>query len=608
MEQKRVVLFLMFLVVGILFSSLISAAEITQSSEVDRAYSCLISTIGSNCSTRNVQLNAFNLLAISYDESLQEKCKASLISKKNTNNCWPSTEGGSCEVKPTALSIIALLKIDVDVEKEINWTLSKQKLENSLTWFLEIDTANYSKCDINGQPIILGEDKKIISGSPDGLERTYNNYWFKIKKIEKNYTISCDKAFTTTLMYQKPSNSAYYVSSNPHSASAGDDTVEKVESYCFGTGSVCEYESSIWATLALLKYGKDISPYMPYLSAMSDDPKNQDYLPSAFLLMITGMSEYEEELKSLQKEGRYWGEGALSLEQTPLAVAALISGNAGGSLEVSEAQKYIIGKQDKATGCWQEDKTSYILYLMWPKSPTTVTPPGTNITTPMTCEERSYSCVPSTRCELANQASGYECSGFAEICCKSPMAEASCKEQGGEACDSTEECSGEVVTTDDEPNCCLQSCILREEPLPQCPTTGDFLCKSKCSTEETPSSIYACSGNMQCCSKIITTTGKNNLWLIILLIILIILVILAIILRNQLQIWWFRIKNGFSSKKGPPPTTRFSPSPPFRPVPPRQLVQRPQNPRMYGRMPISRPSEKDKEFEETMKRLKDISK
>ena len=59
---------------------------------------------------------------------------------------------------------------------------SKEKLENSLTWFLEIDTANYSKCDINGQPIILGEDKKIISGSPDGLERTYNNYWFKIKK------------------------------------------------------------------------------------------------------------------------------------------------------------------------------------------------------------------------------------------------------------------------------------------------------------------------------------------------------------------------------------------------------------------------------------------
>ena len=367
MGQKRVVA-LVFAFIIIISIASIHAAN-ANASDLDKAYGCLKDTItNNNCVTRNIQLNAFNLLAGAYDSTLQSKCKSSLLAKKNANNCWPLTEGGNCDIKSTAISIMALSRIGEDVEKAINWTLDRKRLETGLIWYLEIDVLNSSQCTVNGKNIILGEDKKIItpSGNPEGLEKVYNNYWFKITKMEKEYVISCNKSFTTSLLYQKPNANVYYVSSNPHSASAGDSTKEKVESYCFGP-SGCDYEASLWATMALAKEKRDISPYLPYLSSRSDEPENSRYLPSAFLLMLTEIGEYEEELKGLQREGKYWGDRTMQLDLTPLALSAL-SGR--DITEVRDSQRYLLSLQDKITGCWQEDKTSYILYLAWPKTPT----------------------------------------------------------------------------------------------------------------------------------------------------------------------------------------------------------------------------------------------
>ena len=596
MGQKRVVaLVLAFLIIGLIAS--INAADIN-TSDLDKAYGCLKDSItNNNCATKNIQLNAFNLLAGSYDSSLQSKCKASLLAKKNANNCWPSTEGGTCDLKSTAISIIALSRIGEDVEKAINWTLDHKRLETGLIWYLEIDVSNSSQCTVNGKNIILGEDKKINtpSGNPEGLEKVYNNYWFKITKMEKEYVISCNKSFTTSLLYQKPNANVYYVSSNPHSASAGDSTTEKVNSYCFGPTSGCDYDASLWVTMALAKEKRDISPYLPYLSSRSDEPENSRYLPSAFLLMLTEMGEYEEELKGLQREGKYWGDRTMQLGLTPLALSAL----SGRDLtEVRDSQKYILSLQDKLTGCWQEDKTSYILYLAWPKTPTS--PDTTSPSTPiLTCTDRTYSCVASTRCDTVNQEP-YECSGFGDVCCRRPIQEQTCVEQGGSFCESGQSCSRSVVEAE-KPDCCLGSCITDEQPKDPCPSTAGYSCKNACGTDENYMSSYTCAGSIKCCYKQATTESGSKLWLIILLVVLIILVFLAILFRNQLQVWWFRMKNGVSSKRGPGPSSRPLVVPPYRPVPPRPVMQR-------QFRPSPRSGEKDKEFEETMRKLKDMSK
>lgn len=587
------------------FTTIISAAE--NLTDIEKGYSCLKTSVDStNCVTRNIRLNAFNLLAGAYDSSTQTKCRAALLSKKNANECWPETEAGTCDLKSTAMAIIALNRIGEDVEKPINWTLSHKRLENGLIWYLEIEASNSTQCTVNGKSIILGEDKKIVtpSGNPDGLEKSYGNYWFKITKTEKNYTISCNKSFTTSLLYQKSGttgNSVYYVSSNPHSASAGDITIEKVESYCFGPSSGCDYDSTLWVTMALSKERRDITPYLPYLSSRSDDSENQKYLPSAWLLLLTDMSEYEEELKGLQREGKYWGDRTMQLDLTPIAMSAL-SGR--DITEVRDSERYILSLQDKLTGCWQEDKTSYILYFMWPKTPTSPDPIVPNGTSIITCEDRTYSCVASTRCEIEDQES-YDCSGFGEVCCSNPVPQQTCSEQGGTSCKTGESCSRDTVNTDDEPNCCLDDCIEDQPTQDPCPSTTGYSCKSKCGTDERYNSVYSCAGNLQCCSKATEEKSGSNLWLIILLIILIILVFLAILFRNQLQVWWFRIKSGVSSKKGPGPTTRPMVAPPYRPVPPRP-IQRQETSRMYR--PAPRSGEKDKEFEDTMRKLRDMSK
>ena len=88
------------------------------------------------------------------------------------------------------------------------------------------------------------------------------------------------------------------------------------------------------------------------------------------------------------------------------------------------------------------------------------------------------------------------------------------------------------------------------------------------------------------------------------------MVILAIFFRNQLKIWLFRVKSGFSSKKAPPPGSRPLTSPLFRPMP-RPIPGRPSSQYLYQRGPQRRPAgrtEKDKDFDETMKKLRDMSK
>ena len=102
------------------------------------------------------------------------------------------------------------------------------------------------------------------------------------KCLEKEFSVSCDQDFITALVYQKNTGSTVFVSSETHSSVSLGTTTEKVDSRCFSTGNKCDYEGSLWASIALAKVGEDVSQYIPYLLAFSGD--NQKYLENQKLL------------------------------------------------------------------------------------------------------------------------------------------------------------------------------------------------------------------------------------------------------------------------------------------------------------------------------------
>lgn len=602
MKEKRVLLILVFALISIalLSNSLVFADD---AQEIEKSYNCLKSQLNSSCgNTQNTLQASFNLLAIAYDSSLQSDCKTSLNNKKQ-GSCWSETSSGSCTVKSTAIATLALKHVNSDVSDSINWLKNHTRVSSDLIWYLEIDANNVTQCTINNQAFGLGSDKRLTGANPAGLSKTYNNYWFQITDLGKSYNISCDKEFVTALLYKRPGSGTYYVSSETHSAAAYDYTTESVNGLCFSASNQCDYEGTLWAIMALIEADEDTTQFIPYMTALSDDEINAKYLPLAFLYKRDSSSDdYLQGLLSLQKENKYWQASGNKFYDSSVAMFALQGSTAQ---QLSNAKSYLLSVRN-SNGCWPSD-TAMILYSGWPKSVSQGSAPSTS----RDCAAFGNYCVSASECSLNNSLPNFDCTSLSQVCCSTQPRQETCQEKSGIICKTNERCSETEVPSADG-LCCLASCQ-EIQTTSEC-EQQNYYCSQECSDNEEEKSAYSnsCGLNQICCAEK-AATKSNNLWLIILLIILIILVILAIIFRNQLKIWWFKIKSGAKSKKGPEPTSRPAPSfpPPRPPLMPRQIIPRPPRPpvsaRPVTRQPVEK-SQKDKEFEETMKKLRDMSK
>ncbi len=576
--------------------------------EIDKAYSCLKSQLSENCGdTKSTEQTALSLLAIAYDSGKQSDCKTSLNSKKS-GSCWGTTSSANCDLKSTSLAVLALDNINSAPNDAIEWILSKEKLSPDLDWFLEIDADEATSCDIqvnegSAKTFQMNEDKKM-SGSTTCLSPAESNYYLKISDscLDDEFKISCDKDFKTTLIYKKSGSSVYYISSQTHSSSSGGTTNEQVNAYCFAKSSSCDYEGSLWASLALARTGEEISPYIPYLTSMSDE--NKEYLPSAFLYMLTNEDDYYSDLTNQQKQGKYWEETGKKFYDTSIALLALQNVNIE---EVTNTKDYLLEIQDNS-GCWNSNNirdTAFVLYSAWPKSPV-ISGDGRS-----DCESFNHYCVSSGECLTEDTLDDFYCLHLSDVCCKTRPAEQTCAEKQGIICSSTQECSGADSIASDTNYCCLASCI--EIKKNECENQG-YSCKTSCSSDEVEKTGYNCDyvGDV-CCDK-----EEGGWGIIILLIILIILVILAIIFRNQLKIWWFRIKSKLRFGKGPSESLQ-PPMPPMggvpqlqRPMPrhiiPRRPTHRPR--RALSRRPLKTPKtpKAPDAFEDTMDKLRKMSK
>ena len=565
----------------------------------DKGYDCLEEQVDGKCETLTVEQQAFTVMATG-------DCSSELEENSKDDECWPDP---NCKLRETALALLALEAINDDTKEVEEWLFNQNKTPDDLTWYLQIDADEETTCQITytGEDVevVVGEDKKINRNAGSCLRLSRNDYWFKVEDdcYEEEFTISCDKGFITALVYSKKNGETIYVPNEKHSSSADGRTEEKVNSFCFKEGESCDYEGSLWAALALAKVEEDISDFLPYLTALADE--NEEYFPETFLYSITGYDEYIVGIQTLGNDD-HWkisDSSYTTLYDTALAMYALYG---SGAADFDAGRTYLLGVQDE-NGCWGDNNirdTAFILHSAWPKAVT-----GTGNPDPDCEDDLDNYCVSLSDCSQSDLIEEARCFG-GQVCCKEEPEEESCDDKNGEICGDDEECDGGTVSSLDG-DCCKGSCIPKNTES-TC-VQNDFDCRNDCEDDEEIKSNFECSGNEICCApKSGGGGGETSYWWIWLLVILIILVVLAIIFRERLKIFMYKMKSKF--KKGPSGAGRPSPGFPPRPGP---LGARPMMPRrpMQGGMP-RRPfvgrsptgqSSKDKEFEETLKKLKEMS-
>jgi hypothetical protein len=633
--SKRGVIFILVLSIVMLlpfiYSQTTSDTSDDSALQLDKAYQCIEDKVNNDCSKLTVDEQISAMLA----NGNYKDCKDSLIAQSKVDadrQCWPKD---NCKVKTTAMALLALEKAGTDTTKAKNWLLNQTKIASDLEWYLQIDSSSASVCkityDSKTYSVSISEDKKLSSGAGNCLSVSESGYWLRISSstascLEKSYTIECDKDFQTTLLYKSQSSATIHVSQNINSGVSGGETTEQVIYRCFKTASACDYEGSLWAVIALNKLNIEVNPYLPYLSAFMDD--NLILFPETFLYIVTGSDDYLTMVLSNNFKGEYWNIGTYGkFYSTALALMSL---QGQDNEQITSAKDYLLnGNTQNSEGCWENIKnTGLLLYAGWPSTSSSGTGDecsnNEDCGDGQTCKDNicvsessntdclsnNHFCIPSSKCSQANKLTGFDCTFTSDICCSVDFQEQTCAQKQGYLCNSNEGCPGTVLSASDYGTCCNIACQ-EEQPQEEITCTLDVgQCRNanSCLDGEEINSIYTCSNDQVCCST--KSTSSPSYWWIWLLLILIIIVVLAIIFRNKLKLLIFKFKNKF--KKGPAPKTTRPPT--YPPSASRPIPQRPMRPMFPIQRPMSAPSRpvgkssKDSEFEETIKKLKEMSK
>ncbi len=583
MRKKVLMVFLMFLIFCTSF--IVAVEDTTEESVSEKGYACLENEVEGNCDSLSSEEKIFSLLTI-------DRCKTEVINDKNSEACWPKD---ACKLKTTAQAILALNSVGTNTDDAENWLLAQQISPPDVDWLLQIDPVNAASCTITdsyGPHEILIDEAKEINRDAGTCLRKYNDYWLKVSPscYNEEFEISCDKTFSTSLMYKKIDSGVLYISKNLQTASTDAHLTEKINSFCFKQGAGCNYEGSLWATMVLKLMGQDVSANLPYLITMTEE--NPEVIPESFLYSLT--NNFKEELLAKQKENQYWYESGDKFYDTAVALYPLHD-------DVSQQKTNAIAWLEEiqgSDGCWSSIKnTAFILFSVWPKKSLIVNDSDTD------CKDNGNYCMSKAACGEAGGNELVDSSGcFNNICCDRDELLESCAILGGEKCDSDEICPEGFTDSADSGRCCVsRECTEEaEDENLECEISGGE-CKTTCSSNEKINGID-CDGFDVCCVE----KSGNYTWLLILGI-LIILTTIGIIFRDKLRGFWFKIKSKF--KKGGP--SRPTGPPGFPPGPSSAVPQGRSTPRRIfppNQRPVRKSAPVHKDLDNVLKKLKEMGK
>lgn len=616
MIKKRLLGILVIFLILLSFSFLQAQINSTEEeAKIDEAYECLEDKVVGNCDSLTTEERIFSLLAIN-------KCKTELIEDSSDGKCWPSE---NCRLKPTAQAILALDNSNSNVDDAKQWLISQTRTPLEMIWYLQIESNEQTTCHIDytgfSTTIQIAENKKISGDAGQCFSSAQDNYWLEVSPLcyDREFSISCDKAFTTTLLFQRQGSSTIHVFEKTSSSAAGGTLIEKIASLCFKepSANTCNYEGSLWAAFALDSLGEDVSSYLPYLITLAED--NGRYLPDAFLYLITADTEYRDALLSEQKkigEYYYWQESLDKYYDTALALFPFKSETL---LEKTNSKHWLLETQND-NGCWLDNtrNTAFILASVWPRDFSGGGGGGGDDF--LDCEASGNYCVNQNSCG-GTIVSDYYCPGAFTVCCTIPIEQQTCSEKGGIICSSSQICNGgNFVSTEDTSYCCINggSCQIPSTPeLSECVEQGGT-CRPSCLSDE-EEIFYDCEFSGDACCVFEGKEKKSTAWIWILLI-LIVLVVIGIIFRDKLRDFLLKMKSkSKKSRPGPGPGLRpGGPRPPPRrpPIFPHRPMRRPMPHRerriipslQQPVMPGKSPSKSQKELDDVLRKLKDMSK
>jgi hypothetical protein len=645
MRKRLVGLFMFGLVFSLLFvfsSGFISAAlnDTLIAEKTNQAYSWLNHETAGNSSKFSSQDNSFLLLALSYDNALANELRTSLNSQSKSEECWPST---GCNVRDTALAALSLQRVcnsNTDID---DWILTQTSTPTEILWYLQVEainanatcTASYDGRDYDFK---ISDNRKLEKSAGPCLTATNDNYWFKVPQscYNKTFSITCSLGnaqdeFLTSWFYQKPADTTSYISSDTQKESSGGVVETGINAKCFKSGSTCDYESTAWAALYLLKQGQEIGMFLPYLIGYAD--KNSAKLPEAFLYILTGNENYAEQLLTKQKSTGYWQATSKNDKyyDTALALMALNSYTSASEL-IDKAKSWLIkeAKSEKINNqitysSWGTSKkiTSFVLYSVWPKEPVCLDSDTVG------CEDMGFDCVSIDDCD-SDGIVNYFCTYSSQVCCNDVLPKKTCDDFGGDLCGYYEECLGTYEYVD-EGTCCLdKACTEKYSEETECEEEGN-ICRSTCGYGYTETEDYDCEYGEVCCEEetIPSCTEKADcdegqicdegvcvdkevnltwLWILIMVVVIVLLILLFLNFKKKKSVSGYKPKPHYGYPgSGYPPAS-----------PPVTMTRRqPQQPPSFRTMipssgaPIRRPISKssyDRELEETMRKVKEITK
>ncbi len=580
----------------------------------DKGFVCLESQLKEDCSgAKTIEELSFSIMAS--PANLAKVCLEKLKGKRLLGECFGDTK---CNVKDTALAILALNHAGEDTAKEVAWLISKNQSATDLIWYLQQNSDEKAECTISydKEPsefsITAYENKKLSNDAGSCLDLAFGSYWLKISPscYDQTYNVECDQAFSATLFYKQKNSKVYYILDNtPVSPALGKISISP-KSFCFGDNLNCDYESTAWASVALLKTGNSIEEYLPYLIAVEDTNKN--YLPKAFNYMLTEEKTYAQDL--IKEKGalkNYWlGESTNSkYYDTALAYLAI----SGFDKETDKGVRDWFGFSQDKTGCWGENnlKVRDTAITLWALENRNFVGGSTGGDLPPRCESAGFYCIQKTACDSDKVLGNYWCNGLESsgiVCCEEGL---NCESDlKGEICETGYSCD---ITTESsvEGECCTGTCLETVEEETDC-SIEDGICKSSCSKNEDSINEDCGDFSLTCCVE----KESSNLWWILLLIILILLTLGAIgwIYRKKIKLFLIKMKNKMKKNKKPIKNSQrnfklaqnngLPPRPGFPPI---RRMPIPQN-RMRHK-PTSIPSQKSKkQLNDTFSKLKDMSK
>jgi len=602
--EKREFVFgaLIFLLMFALPFVISENAVLDDNAKIDKAYECLKGKIEDKCSSLSLEEMIFSCLAVG-------ECKDEILNASKNKECWPSSD---CNIKTTAQAILALNKKRANTDKPEAWLFAQNKTPSGIIWYLQIESNQETACNItysdSSYDITIRADKKINSGAGSCLSLSEGGWWLEISPecYSKEFKISCNKDFLTSLLFKKTNSNTINVLEKTNSASAGGTTTEKINSFCFGVGKTCDYPGSLWATMVLDYLNYDVSSYIPYLITSADE--NAKYLPETFLYYLTGYSSFKTKFLEKQKNNKWWFESDDKFYDTALVLNVLKN----DFLEQKTNSKEWLLEVQGNDGCWNNGNirdTGFILYSSWADSRSNIHVREDELD----CEDAGYFCMSGADCK-GNILEDYNCARMFR-CCDKKEQEKTCEEMGGEVCSSSEtECEGNVwndKASDLNPGqrCCVSGvCIEQGENEEIECEEHSGICKDSCDENEKESD-YDCASGEVCCTKKFAPpnpNSKNYLWVWILL--LIILVVIGIIFKDKLRPYWFKFKSKF--RKSKPRFPRRGPR--FPPASSSMALRRPVPRKIFPptqRRIVKRPRAKPQgELGDVLKKLKDMGK